>query len=106
MLNILSLHRNPKYWGEDAALFRPERFESENLSKIHPYAFVPFSGGPRICLGFKYATNIMKTAVCYLLRNYKITSNLIYEELDVKILLVTRIVQDYMIQIEKRNFKS
>lgn len=106
MLNVLTLHRDPKYWGDDAHLFIPERFEPDNFVKIHPYAFVPFSGGPRTCLGFRYAMNIMKTALCYILRNYKITSSLKYEELDVKILLVTRIVQDYMIQLEKRYFKS
>jgi cytochrome P450 len=42
--SIFYLHRNVKYWGEDALLFRPERFSSENLKKIHPYAFVPFTG--------------------------------------------------------------
>ncbi|CAO1364516.1 unnamed protein product [Diamesa serratosioi] len=105
MLNVFGLHRNPKFWGEDAAVFRPDRFEPENFSKIHPYAFVPFSGGLRICLGFRYAMNLMKTALCYLLRHYKITSSLNYDEIDVEILLVTRIVQGYRIQLEKRKFK-
>lgn len=39
---MLSL-RNPELWGDDARLFKPERFEKENLEKIHPYAFLPFS---------------------------------------------------------------
>lgn len=39
------MHRDPKIWGEDAEVFRPERWES-----VRPlWNFVPFGGGPRIC---------------------------------------------------------
>jgi cytochrome P450 len=44
VLNMYKMHRSPKYWGEDAHLFRPERFEPENIKNIHPHAFAPFSG--------------------------------------------------------------
>ncbi|KOB65052.1 Uncharacterized protein OBRU01_23298, partial [Operophtera brumata] len=37
------------YWGKDAEEFRPERFLESNLK--HPAAFIPFSYGPRSCLG-------------------------------------------------------
>ena len=37
--------RNPEYWGHDADVYRPERFEG-----LKPFwEFVPFSGGPRRC---------------------------------------------------------
>lgn len=37
--------RNPEYWGHDANVYRPERFEG-----LKPFwEFVPFSGGPRRC---------------------------------------------------------
>ena len=40
-----ALHRDPDIWGEDAEEFRPERWEN-----LRPgWAYVPFSGGPRIC---------------------------------------------------------
>ena len=35
-------------WGEDADEFRPERWES---GPPHPYAYAPFSHGPRACIG-------------------------------------------------------
>lgn len=39
---LLHIHRNKKYWGEDARVFRPERFMKENFEKIHQYAYLPF----------------------------------------------------------------
>jgi cytochrome P450 len=44
VLSIHGMQRNPKYWGEDAHLFRPDRFEPENMEKVNPHAFEPFSG--------------------------------------------------------------
>lgn len=48
---ITSLHRNKSAWGPDADAFRPERFAPEEFSKIHPFAYLAFSGGPRNCIG-------------------------------------------------------
>ncbi|KAJ8732335.1 hypothetical protein PYW08_015065 [Mythimna loreyi] len=69
-ISIWSIHRNPRYWGEDAELFRPERFLDTPLK--HPAAFMPFSHGPRSCLGYQYAMMSMKTALATLLRRYRV----------------------------------
>jgi cytochrome P450 len=44
---IYTMQRRPDIWGEDADQFRPERFEEIKRD----WSFIPFSGGPRICLG-------------------------------------------------------
>lgn len=41
------LHRRKDLWGPDADEFRPERWENRKMD----WSFVPFSGGPRICIG-------------------------------------------------------
>ena len=105
MINIYNAQRCTKSWGEDAHLFKPERFSQEHFSKIHPYAYIPFSAGPRICIGLKYAMNIMKVVLVHFLRNYKITTALKYHEINLKVAVSLKIVQKYMIQIETRDFK-
>lgn len=47
------LQRDPEYWGEDADEFKPERWETPQ--KNHNWTYIPFNGGPRICLGQQFA---------------------------------------------------
>lgn len=46
--NVFAMHRRTDFWGKDAWSFRPERWE-ENAK--HGWEYLPFNGGPRICLG-------------------------------------------------------
>jgi len=49
---IWHAHHDPRWWG-DAEVFRPERF----LEPTHPRrAYLPFGGGPRMCIGKGFAT--------------------------------------------------
>ncbi|MDQ3232054.1 MAG: cytochrome P450 [Pseudobdellovibrionaceae bacterium] len=47
-------HRNPRYWAQPEA-FIPERFDPENSTKHHPFAYFPFGGGQRSCVGSHFA---------------------------------------------------
>lgn len=45
---------------------------SNNLEKKSSFAFVPFSAGPRNCIGQKFAMLEMKSFVCKLLQHYEL----------------------------------
>ncbi|KUJ19712.1 n-alkane-inducible cytochrome P450 [Mollisia scopiformis] len=51
--NLYAMHRRTDFYGPDAEEFRPERWEDGNLQPHWEY--LPFNGGPRICIGQQYA---------------------------------------------------
>ncbi|EFY96492.1 cytochrome P450 [Metarhizium robertsii] len=51
--NVYAMHRRADFYGPDADEFRPERWESKELQPRWEY--LPFNGGPRICVGQQYA---------------------------------------------------
>lgn len=53
-------HRDPKYF-PDPEQFRPERWENGLAARIPKYAYYPFGGGQRICVGNNFA--LMEAAV-------------------------------------------
>ncbi|EDS33496.1 cytochrome P450 4d10 [Culex quinquefasciatus] len=64
--------RDPDYF-EDPLEFRPERFAVEtSAEKSNPYRYVPFSAGPRNCIGQKFAVAEIKSLVSKTLRHYEI----------------------------------
>jgi cytochrome P450 len=48
------MHRDPRYY-ERAEEFRPERWVDGSVEKLPPYAYFPFGGGPRLCIGRSFA---------------------------------------------------
>ncbi|GFG33106.1 hypothetical protein Cfor_04652, partial [Coptotermes formosanus] len=72
-IQIHCLHRNPECYPNPEE-FNPDNFLPETVRDRHPYAFIPFSAGPRRCLGEKYAIVEMKTVLSSIIRNFKIKS--------------------------------
>ncbi|XP_065909845.1 cytochrome P450 4F4-like isoform X2 [Dysidea avara] len=68
--SVYALHRHAGVWGDDAEEFKPLRFSTKDCKKRGAYCFVPFSAGPRNCIGQQFAMNEMKVAVAKILRRF------------------------------------
>ncbi|QGM97126.1 cytochrome P450 [Methylocystis parvus] len=67
VIAIWALHRNEKLW-PDPLGFDPERFAPDAAKARHRYAYLPFGGGPRICIGMSFAMLEMTTVLATLVR--------------------------------------
>ncbi|XP_058831070.1 probable cytochrome P450 6a13 [Topomyia yanbarensis] len=71
LIPIMAVHMDPKYYPEPKK-FRPERFSPEEKSERTQFVHFPFSEGPRMCLGMRFAQTQIKLALLRLVQNYKI----------------------------------
>jgi cytochrome P450 len=56
----------------DPEHFDPERFSPERLQEIPPYSYLPFGGGPRICIGNAFAVMEMVLVAATILQKYRV----------------------------------
>ena len=71
LLNFYALQRDPAIWGENAEEFVPERFMGDaGRENVASFAFLPFSKGPRDCIGKYFALLEAKIALAALVCRY------------------------------------
>ncbi|MFF3325155.1 cytochrome P450 [Streptomyces sp. NPDC002889] len=66
-------HRHPRYW-EDAERFDPERFTPEREKERPRYAWFPFGGGPRACIGQHFSMLESVLALAMILQEYELSA--------------------------------
>jgi len=64
-------HRHPSFW-EEPERFDPERFSSERSQRRPDFAYLPFGGGPRICIGNAFATTEAQLVVATIAQRYRL----------------------------------
>jgi cytochrome P450 len=64
-------HRNPNLW-RDPERFDPERFAPGAVAQRHRFAYLPFGGGPRICIGNGLAIAEAKAIVATIAQRYRV----------------------------------
>jgi cytochrome P450 len=72
--SVYTMHRRPDFYGMDAELFRPERWDEEMAmnddSTNAKWGYLPFNGGPRICLGMDFGRTEAAYAVVRLIQKF------------------------------------
>lgn len=71
------MHRRKDLYGEDAEDFRPERWDDKDLPLYRnkttaAWGFLPFNGGPRVCLGQDFALIEASYAIVRILQRFPV----------------------------------
>ena len=65
------VHRDPRFW-DDPDIFRPERFAAGDGQTRHKFAYFPFGGGSRQCIGEGLAWMEGVLALSVILRDWRV----------------------------------
>ncbi|XP_072159186.1 probable cytochrome P450 313a1 [Bemisia tabaci] len=99
-------HYDTELWPEPNK-FNPDNFTAEKMANRHKYAFLPFSGGARGCIGNKFAMITMKTTLSIFIRQFRVSTTKKLEDIEVYMDLVLRCKGDWNMKLERRiNQKS
>lgn len=101
VIGTFQIHRNPKYY-KDPNVFNPDNFLPENTQNRHYYSYIPFSAGPRSCVGRKYAILKLKILISTILRNYKMVSNITEDQFVLQADIILKRNDGFRVQIEPR----
>ncbi|XP_050525046.1 cytochrome P450 4C1-like isoform X2 [Daktulosphaira vitifoliae] len=100
-ISSIGTHRLPEFYPKPWE-FNPENFNPENVAKRHKYSFTGFSGGPRNCIGMKYAMLSMKVTLSTFLRNYSVHTNCKMSDIKLKFEVLMKSVYGYPVTIRPR----
>ncbi|KAI1718511.1 cytochrome p450 domain-containing protein [Ditylenchus destructor] len=79
LISPMVLQRCTKIY-DNANDFDPENFSAERIASRHPFAYIPFSAGPRNCIGQKFALMEEKTVLSWFFRRYTVKPAVGYYE--------------------------
>ena len=98
---IYSMHRHPDFW-ENPNDFDPERFSSENKKKHVPFSYIPFGGGPRLCIGNNFAMMEMQLIIAMIFNKYSFELIQDKGSIDIQPMITLRPKNGIVVKIKKR----
>lgn len=101
MMSQYVMQRMEKYY-DDPDAFRPERFEGDLLKRIPAYAYFPFGGGPRVCIGNNFALMEAALLLATIAQQYKLRLAEPEKQVEPEPLVTLRPKNGLMMRLEKR----
>ncbi|XP_055300649.1 cytochrome P450 4g15-like [Sitodiplosis mosellana] len=101
VIGTYKIHRRPDIY-PNPDRFDPDNFLPERTQYRHYYSFIPFSAGPRSCVGRKYAMLKLKVLLSTILRNYRIKSSLTQDDFKLQADIILKRTDGFRIEVEPR----
>nr|QZP43572.1 cytochrome P450 monooxygenase CYP4G252 [Ephestia elutella] len=101
IIATIKLHRRPDIY-PNPDKFDPDNFLPERSANRHYYAFVPFSAGPRSCVGRKYAMLKLKIILSTILRNFRVHSDLKEEDFKLQADIILKRAEGFKVRLTPR----
>lgn len=101
-INLFSLHRNPNEFDRPEE-YVPERFLSDENTHRHPFSYVPFSAGPKNCLGQKFVMMEIKVVLAKILSKFTVEATRPLQELEMTFDIVLKAKGGLPVLFRKRN---
>jgi cytochrome P450 family 4 len=105
MIGTFKLHRRPDIF-PNPDKFDPDNFLPERASSRHYYSYIPFSAGPRSCVGRKYAMIKLKVLLSTILRNFEVTSTVPEKDFRLQADIILKRTDGFRIKLEPRKMKA
>jgi cytochrome P450 len=99
LLWLYGLHHDEDLW-PDHMKFDPSRFDPDRKKAMPAYSYVPFGGGPRLCIGYQFAMLEMLQVLGYIALNYDV--DVTEKQVDIKPLVTLHPKQDIAAHVRKR----
>lgn len=101
VVGTFKLHRRADVY-PNPHQFNPDNFLPERSANRHYYAFVPFSAGPRSCVGRKYAMLKLKIILSTILRNFRVHSDLKESDFKLQADIILKRAEGFKVRLEPR----
>ncbi|KAI8044318.1 probable cytochrome P450 313b1 [Drosophila gunungcola] len=101
-IDIYNMQRDERVWGPLSRTYNPEAHFGLDSQQRHAFAFVPFTKGLRMCIGYRYAQMLMKLLLARIFRSYRISTEARLEELLVKGNISLKLRDYPLCQVERR----
>ena len=100
IVNIYALQRDGRFF-DDPERYDPDRFAPSWETPIPRYAYLPFGGGPRVCIGSAFAMMEARLVLAAVAQHYKLSSQAA-EEIEPVQLVTLRPGRPVRLRLEKR----